>query len=420
MWWCEPIRKAASYTCFVSSYFHSAPFHWDTKNCQFQFPQEAWPLGYQYKRYFFRRWLHSFGLILLILQVAFIIFKTNQNGGSVKVEFNSADWDNPTTKTLTCILVTLQIVFNLHLHTLHANRSKIFFWANESFEFGKFINAQYDASHARTSLQLRDRLGLFVAGITFLSGILFPTGFVFGLHFVNPNKASLIGYWLLEPSNCSQTVWLHIKKIGVLIANMWIWNYGVGATIFVSNIVTNLSILSLRHALEVFEILESRTSIFAKTLIYRQIQLLAHLHNVIQRGNLLNPMLLGATMLASVGLTMAVKCMSSPELNLIQIGFSLLFTVDGNAAILFLIGGISVLYTASKRIVNKNLKDTLIIREERRLNMHKYNQKFWMSCQSLIKMQFGLDSFVDELTPIRCVNFSISLAVQLILLFEAK
>lgn len=46
----------------------------------------------------------------------------------------------------------------------------------------------------------------------------------------------------------------------------------------------------------------------------------------------------------------------------------------------------------------------------------KWQQRFWNSCRSLVKIKFGINYYMEEHTPLNCLNCSASLAAQLLLL----
>ncbi len=101
-------------------------------------------------------------------------------------------------------------------------------------------------------------------------------------------------------------------------------------------------------------------------------------------------------------------------LNFIIIGVIVLEFVDSISFKLFVLGGMMRTYSMSKEVL-ANLKRLSF--ESRRERV--WCRKFLKSCDKL-KIAFGDCNFLDELTPLRCLDVSVNLSVLILLLTRGK
>ncbi len=87
--------------------------------------------------------------------------------------------------------------------------------------------------------------------------------------------------------------------------------------------------------------------------------------------------------------------------------------IDCMFGILVILGGMVAVYTISKKTLTRAklaVSQTTMSRYDRR-----WAKRFLRSCNA-IKIKFGANNFFDELTPLRCLDSSLNLTVQVLLL----
>lgn len=89
---------------------------------------------------------------------------------------------------------------------------------------------------------------------------------------------------------------------------------------------------------------------------------------------------------------------------------------DGVANNMVLLEGMVSMCAYSKIVLEraKYLTVDFVSRREKLLI-----KKIWRSCDK-IKVKFGDSNFLEELTPLRCLDFSVDMTVQLLLLSSSK
>lgn len=88
--------------------------------------------------------------------------------------------------------------------------------------------------------------------------------------------------------------------------------------------------------------------------------------------------------------------------------------VDAGVTMLVVLGGMVGAYLDSKRMLERirgmEFNDKRVKLVERR-----WMKRFLRSC-TLIKIKFGGSNFIEELTPVKCLDFAVQMTVQLLLL----
>lgn len=142
---------------------------------------------------------------------------------------------------------------------------------------------------------------------------------------------------------------------------------------------------------------------------YRTLQVLGILMNEIQKRAIVSTLIVLGIPLLSFCCTLLLTSSGS---SLHIFGF---FAVAGLlmiAVFLIVLGGMSQLHQESKKCIMKC--SSCPCRKTSR-NEYKWQRNFLASC-TLIKANFGEINFVDYLTPLRCIDFSMNLTVSLVLL----
>ncbi len=270
---------------------------------------------------------------------------------------------------------------------------------------------------------LNEFLNLMYFPMGIATGIVLSPCFVLGFHWTNPCKTSLILSFLLK--ECSGEIGdglgtmeflaFAIVKAGVFLANIWVWYFGINGHIFLVSTVHILGPMLMRDAIELFwKKFESGTNIQSNSEIYRKLQMFIVLLNSIQQ-NCFAVLLVSLLFIMSVCLGLLVKFSNemSEEVSPIMMLTLGITVIDSMFGILVILGGMVEVFRTSKKklVVTKVvIAQTNMSRFDRR-----WAKRFWRSC-TIIKIKFGENNFFDELTPLRCLDFSLNLTVQVLLL----
>ncbi len=129
-------------------------------------------------------------------------------------------------------------------------------------EIATFINGllQFDEMYPKIQNKLNKMSATEILSIMFvksykLTQYLVPIGAVFGLHWSNPWKASLAGYWLI-PKQCNfecgfgTQIYVYVIQFTVLAFNFWFLVFVMTAGIVTTALIQNLCIFSLIRNIE--------------------------------------------------------------------------------------------------------------------------------------------------------------------------
>lgn len=150
-----------------------------------------------------------------------------------------------------------------------------------------------------------------------------------------------------------------------------------------------------------------------KMLTYRHIQLLATLSNEIQQKWVIPGSILISTVVFGFSLAFVVKIPAEKE-NIPGLGLMFLLCLDTGIFLLLCLGTFADVYKQSKLTSQKLRADLANIVGKSR---SKWAQRFLKSC-GVIKMKFGGNNFVEELTPLNCLHHGLEMSVQIILLWR--
>lgn len=255
-----------------------------------------------------------------------------------------------------------------------------------------------------------------------------PASFVFGLHWRNPCRASMLGYWLLDacggPSifgTKSHEFFEMGKKLAILTGNFYFFSVCFKIGSFVISVLQILCQMSIRGYLRSFwklseDIPKRRAgSIYHISQIYRHIQVMSTLNNVIQQNRIIVVLMSAGILLQSLSIFMVVRHPWNWT-HLLPLGIYTMLLTDCTLAIIVLTGGMANIYSDSKLILSRlrtNIlsgNDNLLPRIEL-----KWARKFYKSCDPL-KVKFGSTNFFEANTPLNCMNFANGLTVNILLL----
>jgi len=83
--------------------------------------------------------------------------------------------------------------------------------------------------------------------------------------------------------------------------------------------------------------------------------------------------------------------------------------LNAGLGMIVLLGGLVGVHLKSKEVLKK-------LKSKQR-SQFKWEVRFYKSCQ-VIKIKLGSNNFLDALTPLNCLDFSVSLTAQLLLVLD--
>lgn len=220
-----------SIICKISSSLNSVLVSWDKKSRTFKLPSSNSPnqddSAKKSKSLQKRCSLHSTALCLVILQCIF------RQDTAV------------TTKAQEVIAVGILQCLTSHLHTCRLKVTELVLYFNGMFQFHDTYGPL--TTNTKEVKTFTGRLNLLFAQVFTITGLTFPTAVTI-LHLMDPCRASLPLYWLLEEcSPCHlEYIWVKVIRIFVFVFNHWLWQFGVNASVFVNGAVTALATMELK------------------------------------------------------------------------------------------------------------------------------------------------------------------------------
>lgn len=393
--------------CRISSRLKSVIFFWDPKSTELKLIDDY---ETSYKRLSRRCIIHAFLTILIIIQGP--------------IFFNQSS--NLDDKLLYGICVVHIGIPHIHLQVCRIQGPKMCQYVNSILKFLKLHDGNRKSNY-RSKLTIRDYLDLlFAYAVTPFTYASMITN-LFVLHWNNPCKPSLAGHWIfLECSkqmyNTNLVTWLCQLAIRVSIfsVNLWIRMFALNVTTFVlSGFQALCVILSLRELVKLFRekcILCKMSCIRSNKLavMYRSIQVLVVLVNEIQQWGFVGAIVLGGVLFQAFCACTVTQLPWTSE-NIIPLGILSVITFNSMFTIIIVVGGMGTVYVESRTALIK-LKESVAGKNQIKGRYDvKWTRMFHKSC-NLIKIRFGSINFVDQLTPLNCIDFANGLTVQLLLL----
>ncbi len=291
---------------------------------------------------------------------------------------------------------------------------------NRKKEFKKHYNAKHFALATSTIETLNM---LFVPGFV-VTGALLPFMLVLGVHWSNPCKPSLLGYFILkecfdEADNLTglfRNACAILVKLIVYVVNLWVWSFGENGCHYIFVSLLMFGAMMTRESIEMFwQQYKHSTNIYRDALVYRQLQIINILGNVLQKS-CLGLFICVVTLAFSMNFSLLIGSISGQqqESNIIMVLMFAAVSSNTMALLLVLLGGMVEVHKQSKYTIEagKRLKST-------HTKYHGWTKRFWKSCP-ILKTKFGYGSFLEELTPLRCVDLGFGLTVQFLLLSTSR
>lgn len=149
------------------------------------------------------------------------------------------------------------LTFCVHLPVCLWRRDSIIAFVNGLLQFAsRYGKTKSTTLRSRSTIIVK--LNLLFAHVMYWTGLIMPIAITYGIHFKNPCKPSLPGYWWLE--ECGNHDWNNlgqqrshfdkVLKVILFLFNHWLWSFGIHVSVFVIGGVQILCTSSLKDFLE--------------------------------------------------------------------------------------------------------------------------------------------------------------------------
>lgn len=285
-----------------------------------------------------------------------------------------------------------------------------------------------DGSAAIRPVSLKEKLTVMYAYGFLPSVILTPPLFYYGLHWFSPCKASLLGWYFLpecfqnkdfEFSSPMWTLGIALKMF-VFIINHWIMAFGYNISVFVVSRLQVLCTQAISEFVDVFyqivveSTLVDANRLYGSVVVYRKIQLLGNLLNEVQEKYLMTIIILICTVLPAMCAATLVKICWNMK-NFVFIAVFVVITMECSIFVVLALGGMADLYRKSSKSLLILQRPQLINRFQVGLNNNQWKYAFLRSCAAIKAKNFPID-FVQQHTPLRCLDFTSVVAINILLL----
>lgn len=158
--------------------------------------------------------------------------------------------ESPAEGVLAWIGLSMMLAGQAYIAEVTSKSSEIVLLSNSLFQF----DSLHPATAKPGSVSMRNIMDLAIVYGTFISAVGIPIIFVQGLHWMNPCKASLSGYWMIpECTGISANPSLFygvinfLLKFLVIIINQWIWSLSAHAGLFSVAVFNTMCVSSIRQ-----------------------------------------------------------------------------------------------------------------------------------------------------------------------------
>lgn len=403
----------STWCCRLAECFYTVPFKLDRRLRYIGMPAT------ESKAVRNTRYAFMFSTVLALLQGLYVLGKIKYNP-PYKINLFYQ---------LTCQYnLMVQVTTLVYMMTFLKHAKSVAKYVNGILEFHRNYLRKTDGKEMKAQdRSTKQKFGLMFARIFFPNCLLHPLVFVIGLHWSQPCKPSLMGYWMLEECSFenntgSSSILGFAVKILVFLANMWIW------TIVVSLFLLGMGLLPIQCTLSLVEYikkfqklsLNQQTNIRNTTLIYRKLQVLALLMNEIQAYGITDNLIFIVVVAQTVGLCTLINLFQN-GINTISAWFLLtLYVVDTFNTTIFIVvifGIMADVWELSNEAVNNLAIFTRVKYTDAKITRSEFKMK-QIAYQSFntIKVKFGSLNCLDRLTPLTCLRFVNELTINILLI----
>ncbi len=302
-------------------------------------------------------------------------------------------------------------------------------YLNSLFKFKKRYKprATFSNKIKLSSNSLLEWLHLLLVPMFVLNAVVFPPLLVIGVHFANPCKPSLIGYFVLDECrkieyNQTNIVYIALNvivKTAIFLSNIGVLWFTFHGAAFLVITVTMIGAMTSKECLQIFlSRVKSGKEIYEAALLYREIYIINILCNFVQQK--------------FIGIVMSLVISTlSISLNLMVMHINRSSKVDSKSFIvaffgLIVVECVFVILVIFEGMVGVNKESKYKLRICKRMvgiyepvKCKRWLRKYWRSC-NVLKVKFGDVNFFEELTLLKCLDLSFNLTVQILLLSGNK
>lgn len=403
--------SSLKYSLFVKifkhvSYWNVFPFAWNslTNSAEVNFKITRATLKYK------RNYLYVVATCL-ILQIA---------GGFAATEKSNITIID---KVRNGIVLICFLIVSTHFYSILSNTSEIILYTNGLMDF---IN-KHLRWRTHDNNGLIEQLNIVFACGTWFTSVLLPPAIVFVFHWSNPCKVSLFGYWVIPECNGVISAWANfpIKCLVFVLGNQVPFSIGMQAPVFAVAMLQCLGTMIFLDCQKIYWAKlngeRSQDGMRNTCLLYRELQTLANLNNVIHQKIVTTSMLVAGIILHAFCFTAAILTLRNSHLIsynqfILQISFFGIYAFNALLYIMVFLGGLSQLHKESMKLFRGiKLYRYELIKLCFPRHIRSWQAKFFRSCSAL-KVKFGSNNYVEELTPLNALNLSLALVIQLLII----
>lgn len=369
------VRKIFTTISTIVISFGCMSFAWDKKSDTFVISPRVFRL---HKKIFAHR------LVVLLL-----LFQELSSYGS---------YTSLPTKIQNWMAIMILSAGHSYLHLCFEKCHEIVHYINGLLQFARLNKSRW-TEKKRGFMQ---RMLLKLTHVMIPATFVFPAVYVFGGHWENPQeKVSLLGYMFIRRDTGI------LPKVIIFLLNYAMCLMSIFGLLFGGMCIQALCTVSLRDYLH----MSRNTATSRLPMLYRQIQVLASMHNSIQQGIMMGFLLVLPVILFPCSITMIIRF--STENNLLVVLFLWRMMVTTMVVMLF-VEEMANVCTDSEDIIRTTRKTI----SSGAMSKKKWFERFLRSCDNQVKIKF-MESFrghVKPGTPLTCLEYAVSYTVQLLLL----
>ncbi len=251
--------------------------------------------------------------------------------------------------------------------------------------------------------------------------VLVPFIYVFAFHWYSPCKPSLLGFFLL-PECYTNGERFYISNIliktVICVVNTWTWVVScLCATYCISGFLV-LCVLNFAGFLQAMEQMcrdeHSIEDMYTNGLFFRRIQVLGCMCNEVQQSDLLPSIIITGIIETTIGITATCWVDWTPE-NTPGLVFFVILVLDTILLLLICFGVMAQIYQEYQDFLDRVTKRRMVSTRTKKRMCYKWKERFYLSCTP-VKFKFGQLNFIERLTPLNCILFSIDQSASLLLL----
>ncbi len=250
--------------------------------------------------------------------------------------------------------------------------------------------------------------------------IVIPVLLVYGLHWISPCKPSMVGFFIIPEClstkiDVKSTWWNLFIKYTVYLVNHWSWTAGMCSVLHCISVYPALCALSFGDFLQYFKQMsksEAGQNVYKHGLFYRKIQVLGCICNEVQQSDLLLISIVGSIMSLVTALVSTFSILWTPENTIILVFFGSV-AIELTFFLLTVVGTMAEIHSEFERVLERINGRRMLLDHCRKIEL-KWKKRFYVSCTPA-KFKFAQLSYVDRLTPLNFMLFSINQTASLLL-----